>query len=115
MWPTVPVSVYRSVREGEIVTPGPGVRTPVLIKQVTPVYPPLALRAKASGEVRLRALVGIDGSVEKIQILKVSRTGVGFEKSAENAVRQWRYRPATKKGVKVRMWIPIRIPFQSER
>jgi len=111
----IPPTPTPSVREGEIVTPGPDVKPPVLIKQVTPVYPPLALRAKASGEVRLRALVGIDGSVEKIQILKVSRTGVGFEKSAENAVRQWRYRPATKKGIKVRMWIPIRIPFQTER
>ena len=74
----------------------------------------MARLAKASGEVRLRALVGIDGSVEKVQILKVSRTGVGFEKSATEAVKQWRYRPATKKGVKVRMWIPIRIPFQSK-
>ncbi len=110
----IPPTPTPSVREGEIVNPGPGVTVPVLIKQVTPVYPPLARRAKASGEVRLRALVGIDGSVETVQILRVSRSGVGFEKSAEEAVRQWRYRPATKKGVKVRMWIPIRIPFQSE-
>ncbi|HHQ48983.1 MAG TPA: energy transducer TonB, partial [Acidobacteria bacterium] len=98
----------------EIVKAGPGVKEPILIKQVKPEYPPLARRTKASGEVRLRALVGPDGSVEKVQILKVSRTGVGFEKAAERAVRQWRYRPATKRGVKVRMWIPIRIPFKVE-
>jgi len=107
----IPPTPTPSVREGEIVAAGPGVTSPVLIKSVTPVYPPLARRAKASGEVRLRALVGTDGAVEKVEILKVSRTGVGFEKSAERAVSQWRYRPATKRGVKVRMWIPIRIPF----
>ncbi len=110
----VPPTPTPSVREGEIVSEGPGVMPPVLIKQVTPVYPPLARRAKASGEVRLRALVGIDGSVEKVQILKVTRTGVGFETAAETAVRQWRYRPATKKGVKVKMWVPIRIPFMTK-
>lgn len=110
----VPPTPTPSVREGEIVSEGPGVRPPVLIKQVTPVYPPLARRAKVTGEVRLRALVGIDGSVEKVQILKVTRAGVGFETSAETAVRQWRYRPATKKGVKVKMWVPIRIPFMTK-
>jgi len=111
----IPPTPTPSVREGDIVTAGPKVKAPELIKRVKPVYPPLARRAKASGEVRLRALVGIDGSVEKVEILKVSRSGVGFEKSAESAVRQWRYRPATKNGVKVRMWVPIRIPYQSNQ
>jgi periplasmic protein TonB len=64
------------------------------------------------GEVTLRALVGIDGSVENVQILEATHPGIGFEKAAEDSVRQWRYRPATKSGVKVRVWVRIRIPFR---
>ncbi len=107
----IPPTPTPSVREGEIVVPGPDVKAPVLLKRVAPSYPPVARRLKLSGEVRLRALVGTDGRVEDIQILKVSRQGVGFEKAAEQAVRQWVYRPATKKGVKVKMWIIVRVPF----
>ncbi len=107
----IPPTPTPSVREGEIVVPGPDVKAPVLLKRVAPSYPPVARRLKLSGEVRLRALVGTDGRVEEIQILKVSRQGVGFEKAAEQAVRQWVYRPATKKGVKVKMWIIVRVPF----
>lgn len=107
----VPATPTPAVREGEIVTPGPGVREPVLIKSVTPTYPPFAQRMQFTGEVRLRVLVGIDGSIEKVQILEVTHRGVGFEKAAEDAVRRWRYRPATKDGVKVRVWVGIRIPF----
>ncbi len=99
------------VREGDLVTEGSQVKPPVLVKQVSPVYPPVAGRLQVSGEVSLRALVGIDGSVEKVEILQVTRKGVGFEKAAEDAVRQWRFRPATKNGVKVESWVPIRIPF----
>ena len=47
-------------------------------------------------------------------VLKVDRPGVGFERASEDAVRQWQYRPATKDGVKVRMWIAVRIVFKIE-
>jgi protein TonB len=99
------------VREGEVVGPGPNVTGPVAVKQVEPQYPPAALRLRISGEVQLQVLVGPDGAVEDLRILKVSHPGVGFEKASEEAVRQWRFRPATKLGTKVRMWISVRIPF----
>ena len=110
--PTITPTPTPAVKEGEIVTSGPDVRDPVLIRRVTPVYPPVAQRMQFTGEVRLRVLVGIDGNVENVQILQVTHRGVGFEKAAEDAVRQWRYRPATKLGVKVRMWLRIRVPFE---
>ena len=91
---------------------GPGVTVPILINEVRPSYPPMAKKLRAQGMVTLNILVGIDGNVEDIKILNVSRTGIGFEKSAEKAVRQWRYKPATKNGVRVRMWLPVRVPFK---
>jgi TonB family protein len=82
---------------------------PVLLHRVNPEYPPIAQRAGLDGEVVAQLLVGINGRIESVRIVEVSKTGVGFEKAAEEAVLQWRYRPATKNGVKVRVWVQIKI------
>ena len=107
----IPPTPTPRVQEGEIVTPGPDVNLPVVVKQVEPAYPPAALRLRIGGEVQLQVLIGPDGAVEDVKILNISHPGVGFEKASEEAVRQWRFRPATKLGTKVRMWISVRIPF----
>jgi TonB family protein len=100
------------VREGEIVALGPGVTPPVVIDRVEPKYPRIAERIRADGVVEAEALIGPDGRVEEIRILGVSHSGVGFEDATEQAVLQWRYKPATKNGVKVRTWVQIRVPFR---
>jgi TonB family protein len=105
----VPPTPTEVVNEGDIVQPGPGVVAPVLLHRVNPEYPPIAQRAGISGEVVAQLLVGIDGRVEEVQIVEVSQPGVGFERATEDAVRQWRYRPATKHGVKVRAWVRITV------
>ena len=105
----IPPTSTPVVVEGEIVLPGPDVVAPVLIHQVSPEYPPVARKAGVEGEVVARLLVGIDGRVEEVKILEISQTGVGFERATEEAVRQWRYRPATKHGVKVRAWVRITV------
>lgn len=108
----IPPSPTPAVRVGDLVTPGPGVRPPVAIDQSQPRFPPVARQMRVSGEVELEALVGPDGAVEQVRVVAVSRPGVGFETEAEEAVRQWRYRPATKNGINVRMWVTIHIPFR---
>ena len=98
--------------KGDIVAAGPGVVNPELTKRVEPRIPPAARTLRAASEVQLQLLIGTDGSVEQVRLLKVERPGVGFEKASEEAVRQWKYQPATKDGVKVRMWIAVRIVFK---
>ena len=108
----IPPTPTPSVREGDIVTPGPGVIVPTVIFQEQPQYPVKARSMQVDGLVDAEALVGINGVVEDVRIVNVSRKKVGFEEATENAVMKWRYKPATKKGVKVRMWVPIRVPFR---
>jgi TonB family protein len=103
-----------SVREGDIVVLGPGVTLPVAIHKEEPRYPPLAKQMRVEGSVEAQALVGIDGSVEQVRIIGVSRKGMGFEKITEETIMKWRYKPATKNGIKVRMWVQIRVPFKAE-
>jgi len=104
--PNTPTPV---VLEGDIVEAGRGVVAPVLLRRVDPVYPPIAQRAGISGDVVAQILVGIDGRVEEIRNIEASQKGVGFERATEAAIREWRYRPATKHGVKVRVWVRIKV------
>jgi len=108
----IPPTPTPSVREGDIVTPGPGVSMPVVIFREPPQYPAMARSIGEEGVVDVEALVGVDGAVEEVRIVNVSRKNIGFEEATKEAVMKWRYKPATKKGVKVRMWVPIRVPFR---
>jgi TonB family protein len=108
----IPPTPTPSVREGDIVTPGQDVIVPTVIHQEQPQYPAKARSMQVDGLVDAEALVGINGVVEDVRIVNVSRKKVGFEEATKNAVMKWRYKPATKKGVKVRMWVPIRVPFR---
>jgi TonB family protein len=110
----IPPSPTPSVREGDIVVPGPGVNPPVIIYREPPTYPPAALRQGASGVVEAEALVGINGVVEEVRIIRVEGRNLGFEKAAEEAIFKGRYKPATKGGIKVRVWVSIRMPFKIE-
>ena len=108
----IPPTPTPSVREGDIVVPGLGVNPPVMIYREPPKYPPAAERMGASGVVAAEALVGINGVVEEVRITKVEGRNFGFEKATEEAIYKWRYKPATKGGVKVRVWVTIRVPFR---
>jgi outer membrane biosynthesis protein TonB len=40
---------------------------------------------------------------------------MGLEKAAEAAVRKWKFQPAKKDGVNVKVWKPIAITFKALR
>jgi TonB family protein len=108
----IPPTPTPSVREGDIVVAGPGVVPPVMIYREAPKYPPAAERMGVTGEVEAEALIGIDGTVEEVRIIRVEGREFGFEKATEEAIYKWRYKPATKKGFKVRVWLTVRVPFR---
>jgi periplasmic protein TonB len=94
---------------------GGGVVSPVLIESsgVQPVYPEEALRAGLEGLVVLEAVVDERGRVgDKITVVR--RLGHGFDEAAVAAVRQWRFRPATRNGkpIKVRRIFPLLFRLQ---
>jgi TonB family protein len=85
---------------------------PTLIKRVDPKYPLQAFNMGISGTLTVNALINETGDVVRTEILKGIKGGYGFEKSAETAIRQWKFRPAEKDGVPVRVWKPIDINFK---
>jgi protein TonB len=85
-----------------------GVMAGALVHQVDPVYPTIARAMHLSGEVRLRAIISTDGSVQHLEILSGSPI---LARAAEEAVRQWRYRPTKLSGVPVEVETYITVKF----
>jgi len=67
-----------------------GVQAAKLVRQVKPVYPPLARQARISGTVRLVAIIGRDGSIQNLQVASGHPL---LTAAAVEAVKQWLYRP----------------------
>jgi len=67
----------------------------MLIHRVEPAYPPLARQTHREGRVELRAIIGIDGTIQSLQIVASDPL---FDLSAKEAVSQWRYRPTILNG-----------------
>lgn len=98
--------------EGDVVEFGPEVTPPELARRVPLDFPPRARSQTTSAEVRLKALVGVDGRVEEVRVVEASHPGLGFEEAAEASVRRWRFRPARAHDVRVRVWLPLRLQFR---
>jgi TonB family protein len=77
-----------------------------------PSYPPLARQQRIGGVVILRALIDENGTVQDVQVLRGVKPDLGLDAAASGAVKRWRFRPATKGGVPVKLWKTITIPFQ---
>ena len=105
--PTVPV-------EARIPVAGlQGVSHPVLIpsSKVDPTYPNEAMEKRINGSVILLAVVRADGSVDKIFVIRCDKPGLGFERAAKEAVRQWRYKPALRGGRPVDVRLTVIVDF----
>jgi len=80
----------------------------VLQRPVQPSYPMLARQMKVQGAVILDALIGVDGG---IQDLKVVSGPAILATAAQEAVRQWRFKPYLQNGVPVETEAKITVNF----
>jgi periplasmic protein TonB len=79
-----------------------------LIRQVTPVYPPIAKTAHISGTVVLHAIISKDGTIEQLEYISGPPL---LMKNAMDAVRQWRYRPTMLNGEPVEVDTTVSVVF----
>lgn len=99
-----------TVREGDLVDNPDTAPQPISTPKAT--YPPLARQRRVGGTVILRALVDENGVVQQVEILRGVRPDLGIDNAAASAVRIWRFKPATKDGVRVKAWYTTSMPFQ---
>lgn len=91
--------------------PGGNVTAPELLKMVDPVYPEAARKARIQGDVVLEAIVDIDGKPVQMRVLQIPAKGYGFEESAIEAVKQWRFRPGMRNGKPVPVIFSVIVHF----
>jgi len=88
------------------------IRPAELISRKAPVYPAIAMRTQASGEVRVQAVIGADGKIKSVQALSGPSL---LQRAATDAVRQWLYKPTLLNGVAVESQTEIVLTFNAQR
>ena len=92
----------------EPVRVGGAIKPPTKIKDVRPVYPPIAQSARVSGVVIIEATIGVDGSVTDARVI---RPVALLDQAALDAVRQWKFSPTTLNGVPVAVIMTVTVNF----
>ncbi len=76
-----------------------------------PPYPSSEIRAQTEGRLVARVLVGVDGRVKAIEILKTPSKGLS-EATRRHALARWRFKPATRDGVPYEDWMTMTLNFR---
>ena len=90
--------------------PGSGIEPPRLLREVKPEYTEAARREAVEGDVLLEVIVLADGSVGEARVLR--GLGFGLDERALRAMRQWRFRPAERRGVPVSVVVEVAMSFR---
>jgi len=97
---------------GGVYEMGNGVSEPVPIKSVQPTYTSEAMRAKIQGEVWLDAIVEPDGTLTILKVAKSLDRQFGLDQAAQEAAKQWRFKPGQKDGQNVRVKVQMILEFR---
>lgn len=81
---------------------------PVPVTRVQPNYPEFAREAQIQGKVVLHVLVGKDGRVKNV---KVIRGVTGLNDAAVEAIKRWVFKPALSNNKPVAVWVEVPIDF----
>ena len=86
-----------------------GVSQGLLIKKVSPSYPPSALRMRVEGKVELLATISKDGNITHIKVLSGDSQ---LTKAATDAVSKWKYQPYLLNGEPVEIQTQVTVNFK---
>jgi TonB family protein len=98
-----------SLREGDLVSLNSVTRPPRRISGETPRYPDEARRLRMSGSVLIDMIVSERGEPEQVRVLESA--GAVLDGTVVDTVSSWRFEPAVRDGVKVRVRWPYRHTF----
>lgn len=95
--------------EGPVYEPGGDVTRPKLVHYVEPAPSNLSKERFVDGTVRLSAVVTAEGKTSDLRILR--GLNGSQDRTAMDAVAQWRFEPGTKNGQPVNVRVTVEVEF----
>lgn len=86
-----------------------GVSQGMLVVKVEPDYPRIALAARVTGVVVLKAVIDVDGNIKELQVISGHPVLVP---AAIDAVKRWHYRPYLLNGTAIEVETNVTVTFQ---
>lgn len=109
------VGTTRTAEPDPIPTPKPVMvaATPLAsaARDFQPPYPTPLLRTGVEGKAVVRVLIGADGRVKQVAIISTDDP-LFADATERQALRKWRFRPATRDGVPVESWKQLTVRFE---
>jgi protein TonB len=97
---------------GGAMQPGSGVTNPTILRQIDPKYTPDAMRAKIQGIVTLEAVVGTNGVITDVRVIKSLDRAFGLDEEAIRTAKLWLFRPGRFQGQAVPVVVVIEMAFR---
>lgn len=82
-----------------------------LVHRVKPQYPPDLINSRPPGLVILSAVIGKNGEVQQVEVLRGDKLDPDLNTAAMDAVRQWRYQPFHVDGRPIRVRSTVFVHF----
>jgi TonB family protein len=95
--------------DGKVYEPGGDVKPPKLVHYVEPQFSPSAKEAYVEGTVKISTVVTTDGIATQFRI--VSGLNSEEDKTAVEALKQWKFQPGTKAGQPVKVRVTVEVDF----
>ncbi len=80
-------------------------------EQFQPAYLAGQLRLEREGEVSVRVLIGSDGRVKQIELIDSPHVDF-WTATRKQALKKWRFTPATKDGKPFESWMTLKVRFE---
>jgi TonB family protein len=107
-----PVMEFKPASEEGALRVGGNINPPTKIKDVRPMYPPVARDAGVTGVVIIEVRIGTDGSVQEAHVL---RSIPLLDQAALDAVNQWQFVPTLMNGQPVPIMMTVTVNFGRDR
>jgi TonB family protein len=88
---------------------GGAIKAPVKVKDVRPIYPPLAQAERRQGVVIIEATIDGSGDVDEAKVIR--SIGEDLDNAAIDAVLQWRFQPTLLNGTAVPVIMTVTVNF----
>ena len=95
--------------DNKVYEPGGDVRPPKLVHYVEPAFSPSSKEAFVEGTVKISTVVTREGQATELKV--TSGLNSEEDRTATEAVKQWKFQPGTKSGQPVNVHVTVEVTF----